>query len=169
MIIADKKYLVNGNTALVPERKRERDEEAERYKRIKESQKEALRRKKQLKLKRQAGVIMSIFISFIIGITIIYRYSEIYTMQRGLTDIQNEEKEMQGKNEDLKYYLSQYDDINEVQKTATDKLHMVQPDNSKAVYANLDKKLIRVTEDENTSSDRKGLLEEIKSKLFSWR
>lgn len=169
MIVADKKFSVSGNTALVPERKTYENSEEEKYKKIRESQREALRRKKHLKLKSQARIIMSIVIIFIMGITIIYRYSEIYTMQGKLLNLQNEERNITSQNENLKYKLSSYDDIKEIQKNATEKLHMIQPNDSNVVHVNLSKNSITVKKDGNTNNKSKNIFEVIMSKLFLWR
>lgn len=169
MIITNKKFSVEGSTALSPQKKEIGNADDDKYKKIKESRENILRRKKQIKLKRQARILGLIFITFILGFTIIYRYSKIYTLQKQLADIQDKSNSLKNQNDDLNKKLMIYSNIDEIQSKATEKLHMIQPDNTKVVYSNLSKNSIKVKENNNESSQGKGIVELIESKIFFWR
>lgn len=169
MIIANKNFSVEGSAALNPQRRELGNTEDEKYKKIKESQKNVLRRKKQIQLKRQARIIGLIFITFILGFTIIYRYSKIYTLQRELADVQDKSNNLKSQNDDLSKRLMMYSNIDEIQSKATEKLHMIQPDNTKAVYVDLNKNSVKVQKNYDESNQGKSILEVIESKLFFWR
>lgn len=169
MIITNKKFSVEGSTALSPQKKEIGNTEDDKYKKIKESRKNVLRRKKQIRLKRQARIIASIFITFILGFTIIYRYSAIYTLQRELANVQDKSNVLKNQNDDLNRKLMTYSNIDEIQSKATEKLHMIQPDNTKAVFVNLNKSSVKVEKNDGESNQGKSIVEVIESKLFFWR
>lgn len=169
MIITNKKFSVEGSAALNPQKREIGNTDDEKYRKIKESQKEILRRKKQVRLKRQAAIIAFIFITFILGFTIIYRYSKIYTLQRELANIQDKSSVLKNQNDDLNKKLMMYSNIDEIQSKATDKLHMIQPDNTKAVFVNLNKNSVKVKKSYDENNQGKSIVEVIESKLFFWR
>ncbi|MFL0251604.1 septum formation initiator family protein [Clostridium neuense] len=169
MIITSKKFSVEGSTALSPQKKEVIITEDDKYKKIKESQKDILRRKKQIQLKRQARIIAFIFITFIIGFTVIYRYSKIYTLQREFANVQDKASVLKSQNDDLNKRLMMYSNIDEIQSKATEELHMIEPDNTKAVFVDLNKNSVKLQKNYGESNQGKSIVEVIESKLFFWR
>ena len=139
MVVTEKKYINNGNNALNPKRKPFREENNE----FGRKDNEELRKSKQIKLRKQAMVMACIGLVFILGFSVVYRYSVIYTMQIKLqaanTNVDNIGKD----NENLRLQLVQYNRLGDLQDKAS-KLNMVAPQKNNAVSLNYDKQTLKL-------------------------
>jgi len=139
VIISEKENYFNGNTVLVPEyipsspQKREQLEELERARR------QNIEKKRNRRIQYKFNVIQSVGIIFIIGITLIYRYSVIYNMQKNINMVNTEISQVSKQNEDLKIQLIKVSSIQQVEQVATEKLHMITPDKNHVIYSDLSK------------------------------
>jgi len=97
---------------------------------------------------------------FMLGSTVIYRYSKIYTMQNALiassTSAQNIEKD----NENLHFQLIQYNRVSVVQDNAT-KLNMVPTDKSQEVSLDYDKQTLNAGESSEKSQNKQPFFNKI--------
>ncbi|MCR3757853.1 hypothetical protein [Clostridium felsineum] len=167
MIITDKEFQVKGSNALAPQ-KNNTDANERALKNYRERRKKEKRMKlikKHIQMKKQARVILAIVAVFILGFTVLYRYSEIYSLQNKLEMVQNDSNNISGENDDLKLELFKNESIDNVAEKATGDLHMVNPDKNHATYTNLQKKSITIDKDTEASKS-KGILEIIESKFF---
>ena len=156
MVVTAKDYINNGSSALQPKKKPIWDNDRE----LKKAENEKQKVLKQLKLKNQALVIFSITLLFMLGSTVIYRYSKIYTMQNALiassTSAQNIEKD----NENLRFQLIQYNRVSVVQDNAT-KLNMVPTDKSQEVSLDYDKQTLNAGESSEKSQNKQPFFNKI--------
>lgn len=161
LIVTDKNYIYNGNNALVPERKSFKEDEN----RLRKEQNEKLRNLRQSKLRNQAKVMFGIALTFTIGLSVVYRYSTIYTMEKKLYSVTINNANMTKANEDLKLQLMKYNQIQNIEDRAS-KINMVQPDKNQAVSVDYDRQIIKNSK--NIIDDKKGksIFQRIKDKLF---
>lgn len=163
MVTANKNYSVNGNAALLP--KRRPFEEDEKLKELKRAKEQYIRNKKNAQNKQKARVMLSIVAAFVIGVVLIYRYSEIYTMQKNLITVQAHIDTLNKNNDDLHYQLAKFNNINYIQQKASD-LHMVQPDKNTITTVNLNKKSIVTAASNDNSKKSLSIIDIIMSKIF---
>ncbi|WP_411679198.1 septum formation initiator family protein [Clostridium thailandense] len=144
MIVTNKDSYIHGNTVLQPEYVPY--EEERRYE--EEAKKERLKklRKAKKRLKKKVKVIRNISLSFIIGIIFVGRYCIIYNMQMELNLVKTNISELNKENDNLKVELVKYNNLQYIEETATNKLQMVPADKGAAIYANLDKENVKITE-----------------------
>lgn len=161
LIVKEKRYISAGNNALLPER---RSNGEDQKKKLLQERNKKLKNEKQLKLKNQAKVMMGIGLTFLIGFTVVYRYSAIYTMESKLSASTLQTNNLVKQNESLKVQLMQYSQVQNI-KDEADKLNMVQPDNSKAVAVDYDKPVIKYSSNEN-SQKSPSIFQIIKDKIF---
>lgn len=147
-----KSNYINGNTVLAPQYDPSIDEE---YLELKKKRKEKLKIKNKKNMKMKLAIIRNIVLVFIIGITLIGRYSSIYNMQQQLNKTQNEITDLNRQNDSLKVELVKENDVQQIQDTAVTKLNMVQPDKNAVTYTNLSKDNFntdaKVTADKNNN------------------
>jgi cell division protein FtsL len=160
LIVTDKNYINNGNTALAPERKSSEDK---RYK-VKQEENEKLRKLRQSKLRSQAKVMIGIALTFTIGFTVVYRYSSIYNMEKNLSAATMENDNMNKNNENLKLQLMKNSQIQIIEDKAS-KLNMVKSDKNQAAYVDYNRQTLKSN---NTvdSKKQKSIFQQIKDKLF---
>ncbi|MEA5008388.1 hypothetical protein [Clostridium tyrobutyricum] len=157
LIVMNEDKIISGNNAIQPE--------YETYKpTVKKVKVKKNNRKKQTKHKIK--VMRNIGIVFVIGVVLIARYSIIYNMQMQLNSTQNRVDKINKQNENLTVELVKYNNLGYIEDTAINKLHMIQPQKSSAVYADLNKTIIK----EDPSKDKKkinSILDKVKQ--FKWR
>lgn len=162
MIVTEKNYISNGNTALVPERKTYKEDDRRR---LKQEENEKLRRLKQSKLRNQAKVMIGIALTFTIGFSVVFRYSTIYNMENKLSSATIQNNNAAKANESLKLQLMQYNQIQNIEAKAS-KMNMVQPDKSKAVQVDYDKPTIKTDKDVVNDKKNESIFQVIKDKFF---
>lgn len=118
MIIGNDELYVRGNTVLKPERVQIEKENNDKYEKL-EKQKNQLKLKKEKEAKvHKAKIISLIFISFLIGFTVLYRYSLIYSIQKDYVEARQSVGTLAKENENLKINLVKLED----DKTIRDKI-----------------------------------------------
>jgi len=159
-----KENMVRGNTVLAPQYEpREPDrKQQEELRRAKEVQKA----NREKRVKNKAKLIMNIGIGFIIGLTIIYRYGILYNIRQELTTVKGQVMAVSKENEDLKVVLAKSRSIDDIEKVATEKLHMVRADRNQVVYSDLTKENFKNTSNKNNEETEVGFLQRFINKLF---
>lgn len=153
MIVVNKDTdTIHGNTVLQPEEVPDYSKSEE-----KNRQEERLKREKlrQRRIKNKAKTLRNIILVFVIGLLLVGRYCIIYNMQTQSNSIDRDMSKLNSENEQLKVNLVQYNNIQYIESTAINKLHMVFPNKTSVVYTNLDKKNIETTP-QKESEETKG-------------
>ncbi|UZW16097.1 hypothetical protein OSC52_09855 [Clostridium pasteurianum] len=160
LILKEKSYINNGSSALQPERKHYGEED----KRLIQEENKRRKKLKQSKLKYQAKIMIGIALTFIVGFTIIYRYSVIYNMEKELSAATAKTNNAIKQNENLKLELMEYNQIQNIKERASH-MNMVQPDKNKAVEVDYDRQTLKTDKSVENEKD-KSILEILKSKIF---
>lgn len=144
MIVVNEESFIQGNTVLQPEYRPYRDNQSHEE----ENKKEKLRKKRKAKkrLNNKVKVIRNIILTFVVGLVLIGRYCAIYNMQMELNSTKHNINEINRENENLKVELVKYNNLQYIEDIAINKLQMIPPDKGAAVYTNLDKENIKITE-----------------------
>ncbi|WP_026881276.1 hypothetical protein [Clostridium akagii] len=156
MVVIEKNYINSGSTALQPKRKPIEKDNSE----LKRAENEKQRHKKQLKLKNQGLVILSIVLLFSLGSTLIYRYSEIYAMENTLIKSTSNSGNIEKDNENLRLQLVQHNRVSVVEDNAA-KLNMVPIDKSQEVSLNYDKQTLTASENSDDTKDKQSFFNKI--------
>ncbi|MDS0527298.1 hypothetical protein NNC19_16530 [Clostridium sp. SHJSY1] len=123
MIINEDGY-VKGNTVIKPQRKRI-ESDKKREKQLERAKKQRNKRKfEELKNIRKTAIQVASFI-FIIGMLIVSRDIKVYNMQKDVTDLNSQIKNMTDQNEALKVDLLKVGTIDNIKSQAEQKLGMV--------------------------------------------
>lgn len=162
MIVVNEESFINGSTALKPEYM-PTETPVEREKKKK---KRGHNKNKKLRLKNKLKIMRNIAITFIVGLTLVARYSMIYDMQRELNSIKVNINETNKENENLKVELVKYNNLKYIEDNATNKLHMIQPDKGTVIYTDLDKKVVKKTEKKNDNEIQQNIWNKLKKVLF---
>ena len=157
VIVANEDIMIRGNTVLAPSQVPYVNREKEKNQIIK---------KKNRKIKKQAIFIRNIFIAFIIGLTLIGRYSTIYNMQQQLNSTKSNINEMNKENDNLKVELVKYNNLHYIEEVATNKLHMITPNRNDAIYANISKNTIVSTTASTNTEANKSFMSKAIDKIF---
>lgn len=162
----NKENLIQGNTVLSP---RTQPSEPSR----KNEQKEAIKRKnaivKQKIDKRRhskAKILLHIIVSFGIGMTLVYRYTALYNMQRELSKVENNIKAVNSENENLRIELIKFNNLNYLEENSLKKLNMTYPSKNSIAYCDLTKDNFSRGTVKNDNSIPKKVLNKVKSILF---
>ncbi|MEW9093651.1 MAG: cell division protein FtsL [Clostridiaceae bacterium] len=144
MIITDKNQYINGSTVLAPNS----------YPEVKKGTKEkvtidrkALIEEKNKRLKNKFKVIRNISLVFIVGVTIVGRYGQIYSMQRELNGLNKKISDINKDNENLRIELVKYNNLSLIEEIATTKLKMVKPTKADIIYVDMTKEAMKAGED----------------------
>ncbi|MCB2288903.1 hypothetical protein LGK97_03880 [Clostridium sp. CS001] len=142
MIIEKNKFKVLGNTVLAPDEtfKKQKHEDLEKSL-------EQIKHKKRLKnMKKKKHTLINILLGFVVGVTIIARYSMIYNYQNATFKAKAEIEVLNKENEAYKIQLIKFKNISYIEEIATEKLHMVKPRISDIQYYNLSKNNLETKE-----------------------
>lgn len=154
----DENKMISGNNAINPE--------YESYESTVQRKKVKIRNKKK-NTRSKLKVIRNIAIVFAVGIMLIARYSIIYNMQNELSSTQNRVNELNRENENLTVDLVKYNNLQYIEDNAVKKLHMAEPEKSLAVYADLDKPVVKQEESHKSGKKFSSILNIIEQ--FKWR
>ena len=155
MVVKEYDYI-KGNNALNPKRK-STEREQKKYEELKKSKKNRERRiQEQKKKNRVAALQIAIFI-LLMGLVTIGRDSQVFKMQKDLTDINREIKQYQADNEALEVDLLKFSSLDNIKSSAEEQLNMtmVTKDNivpidlSNNYFKELDKKDKKEVEENN--------------------
>lgn len=162
----DNKNLVSGSNALAPKYKPYNpsvNKEFEELRRAREEKKKALEQKK---LKAKVKIIAGILLAFSLGIVLILRYSAVYNLQKQLSGVSTEIRNLSMENENLKVQLIKASDMQQVEQVAVSKLHMVTPDKNNIIYLQATKDYFASNSKEATKNTNDNLIVKIKNLLF---
>jgi cell division protein FtsL len=163
VIVVNEDNLISGNTVLKPKyspyRNNEKDREEERNRK-------ARKRQRNGRLKGKVKIIRNIALTFIVGLVLVGRYSIIYNMQKELNSIKSNINTINRENENLKVELVKFNNIQFIEDTAINKLHMVRPDKSLAIYTDLDKEIVQSTEKKKETEEQQNIWNKLKKILF---
>ena len=135
VIIEKNKFQIHGNTVLAPDESFRK----QKYEDLEKSRKQINDGKNQRDIKKKKSVLINILLVFVIGVTIIARYSIIYNIQEATSKARDEISALNKENDAYKVQLIRFRNISYIEKTATEKLHMVKPRISDIQYCNLSK------------------------------
>lgn len=162
MIVVNEDSIIQGNTVLKPKYSPSKNNESEKEKEEKKKRYKQINRRIKNKLK----IIRNIALIFTIGITLVARYSIIYDMQRELNSIKSNINNINKENENLRVELVKYSNIMQIEDIAINKLHMVKPDKSMAVYTDLSKEIVQSTEKKKQVEEQQNIWNRLKKLLF---
>jgi cell division protein FtsL len=161
VIVEKNKFEINGNTVLAPDESFRKP----RYEDLEESRKQTKQSKKLKGIKRKKNVLVNILLVFIVGVTIIARYSMIYNYQDNISKTKAEIDMLGKENDAYKVELIKFRNISYIEEIATQKLHMVKPRISDIQYCNLSKNNLETKEDSEIKIS-KDIINKIKNIIF---
>lgn len=144
MIVVNEDSYIQGNTVLQPEYRPYEDDQRDKERLKRENFKK--RKKAKQRLKKKVKIIRNISLSFIVGLIFVGRYCSIYNMQMELNSVATNINEINRENENLKVELVKYNNLQHIEDIAMNKFQMVRSDKGAAVYTNLDKENIKISE-----------------------
>jgi len=154
----NKENYINGNTVLDPNYDPQGPSKKQEQEIFEKAKAKNLRSNIEKSVNSKAKILSSILLVFVIGVTLIFRYAAIYKVQKNLSNIKNQTISLNKENENLKVELVKASNLANVEKIATEKLHMVRAEKTQAIYADLtEENLVKVT-----STDKK----EVQLSLF---
>ena len=161
MIIEKNKFEIHGNTVLAPDESfRKRN-----YEDLEKSREQTKQSKKLRNMKKKKSVLINIFLCFVIGVTIIARYSMIYNYQNTTFKAKAEIEILNKENDAFKVQLIKFKNISYIEDIAMEKLHMVNPRISDIEYCNLSKSNLETKEISEVKIS-KNIINKIKSFIF---
>ena len=161
MIIEKNKFEILGNTVLAPDESfRKRN-----YEDLEKSREQTKQSKRLRNMKKKKSVLINIFLGFVIGVTIIARYSMIYNYQNTTFKAKAEIEVLNKENDAFKVELIKFKNISYIEEIAMEKLHMVNPRISDIEYCNLSKNNLETKEISEVKIS-KNIINKIKSFIF---
>ncbi|GAA0723972.1 hypothetical protein GCM10008905_17270 [Clostridium malenominatum] len=140
MIITEKNNYINGTAVLAPNVHPREDEEKKEKVSI---DRKALKEERDKKLKGKLKIMRNIALIFVVGVAVVGRYSQIYTMQRQLNTLNREISNINKDNESLKLELAKYNNLKFIENIATTKLKMIRPTKADVMYVDMSKEVIK--------------------------
>lgn len=162
MIIGNDELYVNGNTVLKPNRVQYERPKNDEYEKLKQ-QKNQLKRKEENEAKiKKVKVISLILLSFILGFTVVLRYSLIYSIQKEYVEARQGMAQVNKENESLQINLIKLEDNKEIKEKISG-LKMVSPNKNTCVNVDLNKEVFNAKKENKTEE---GVLSYIKQLIF---
>ncbi|MFD3157435.1 septum formation initiator family protein [Haloimpatiens sp. FM7330] len=164
-VIMMNKEDIEGNTVLSSNANVSRPKEKNNVER--DNKRESFKNAKKRNAVKKLKVIRNIGIVFAVGMVLVCRYAYICNIKQEVLNTKQEITKAKKENESLKIRLLKYNNLEYIEKYATEKLNMVKPSMDNAVYCDLNKK--NYNKNKNTNDDSKSknnLIEFIKNKLF---
>ncbi|MCY6959630.1 hypothetical protein [Clostridium brassicae] len=166
MIVKNKKNPINGSSALVPEYSPSRHIDERKLKELEQSKKEHIRINREKKVKLKAKILRNIVVGFVVAITLIYRYCFIYNMEKNAIGVKKQISTMNAENESLKIGLLKYNNIELIEKTASEKSNMIPKSRTNVMYVDLNKDNFKQISNGQEKSKGNSFIEKIKKILF---
>jgi len=135
VIVEKNKFEMDGNTVLAPQY----EPGKRKYEDLEKSRQQINQGKKLKDIKNKKSILGNIFLVFVIGVIIIARYCMIYNYQDTTAKAKAQIEVLSKENDAYRVQLIKFRNISYIEKTATDKLHMVKPRISDVQYCNLSK------------------------------
>ncbi|MBZ9688049.1 cell division protein FtsL [Clostridium estertheticum] len=161
MIVEKNKFGMDGNTVLAPENGIQK----RKYEELEKSRQQTNQSKKLKDIKKKKNALTNIFLVFIIGVVIIARYCMIYNYQDTTSKAKAQIDVLSKENDAYKVQLLKFRNISYIEKTATEKLHMVKPRISDVQYCNLSKNNLGTTENSKIKVSNE-IVNKIKNFIF---
>lgn len=165
MIVTNNKSNINGNNALAPQQVPSRQADHNKQRDLEKLKKEHIRINKQKSVNKKAKILRNIVLCFIIGITLIYRYSVIYNMEKDILDVKSKISAVNAENENLKIGLLKYNNIKEIENSAVKGLSMIPKSGANIVYINLEKNNFKDFSKAEVKKNE-GIVEKLKKILY---
>lgn len=156
MIMMNKENYINGNTVLAPIYEPEDPFKKQKIKKLKKLNNKKL----NIKIKFLSYMAMA----FIVGLILVFRYTSMYSVEKNLTNIKNETINLNQENDDMKVQLVNVSSLDNVQKIATEQLHMVKVNQNQVIYADLTKE--NFTKVASANDPQLSMLRKIYNMLF---
>lgn len=167
VIVSNKKNSINGNNALAPDYTPSRHEDTQRYKELHKSKNEYNKKRKRKQILYKTKVLRNILITFIIGITLVYRYSALYNMEKNISEVKHEINKINAENENIRIKLLKYTNIQSIERKAKYELEMIYPSKVNTIYIDLKKNNFNEIIEEQKEKKNSTIVEKIKSILFT--
>lgn len=164
MIVTNKKNQVSGNNALAPDSSPSRGTREKIYKELETSKREHKKINKQKLVKKKAKVLKNVLLAFTVGVTLVYRYSLIYDMEKNIIDTKKEISVINADNENLRIGLLKFNNIEEIEKISVQQLNMIPKSKTNVVYIDLEKNNFKKAEENMEKGS--SFIEKIKKILF---
>lgn len=162
--MVQKEFYINGNTLPKPEIRDPR--EKEKYEELKKSKRESKESIHNRRVKKKLKVMRNIIFVFIIGITLIWRYSVLYSTQQQITKAKITSNTINSDNENLRLMLLKNSNMKTVEEYAVNNIKMVYPDKNQALYENLNKNNFKMASTSNKNGVSLNIINKIKKLLF---
>jgi cell division protein FtsL len=162
----NKENYINGNTVLAPNYEPIGPSKKQEYEKLRKAKAENLNKKREKRVNSKAKTLSNIALVFIIGVTLIFRYASIYNIQKNLSNIKSHTINLNKENENLKVELVKASNLDNVEKIATEKLHMVRAEKAHAIYTDLTKENFAKVTNANKNDSKLSLLQKIYNMLF---
>ena len=159
----DKRGMISGNTVLAPQYL---PKEKDKYEELKKLRNENKKKQKLKQIKSKKKVLRNIAITFILGVTLIGRYSMLYNVQRDLNRINTQISTVKVENENLKVELLKFSNIHYIEEKAISQLHMIRPDKDQVIYTDLSKNNFGKLTKEKVENKQQNLMEKFKNMIF---
>ena len=158
-----KEIYINGNIVQAP---LHNPKDKERYEELEKSKKQSQEAKKNKRIKAKLKIMRNILIIFILGFTLIKRYSVLYETQNSIDKSKTVISNINQDNESLKLQLLQSSNIKNIEEYASNKLKMVYPEKNNALYENINKNNFNFKKQSTKSSSDESIINKIKKMLF---
>jgi cell division protein FtsL len=162
--VSNRKDIVRGNTVFIPEYNPSRKSEDEKYRKLDKAKREAQIKIRKQQTKERLLILRMIVVMFVVGLILLYRYVSVYKMQASLAACKTQEANLIADNESLKLTLAQKSNINSVEDTAINNLHMVRPNVSDAIKVDLSKNNFKPAQDKTNTPTN--IFDKLKKILF---
>lgn len=162
----NKENYINGNTVLNPNYDPQGPSKKQEQEIFEKAKAKNLQNIMEKRVNSKAKTLSSIVLVFVIGLTLVFRYACIYKVQKNLSNIKNETISLNKENESLKVELVEASNLANVEKIATEKLHMVRADKTQAIYADLTEENLGKVTSSDKNEVQLSLFQKIYKMLF---
>ena len=162
----NKENYVIGNAVLAPNYEPAGPSKKQEYERLKKTKAENLYKKREKRVNSKAKTLRCIALVFIVGVTLIFRYTSIYNVQKNLSNIKSETISLNKENENLKVELVKSSNLSNVEKIATGKLNMVRVEKHQVIYTDLTKENFAKDASLNKNHSQSSFLQKVYKMLF---
>lgn len=157
--------FTKGNNALNPKKRVSTKEKDFQYEKLKKARKNRANRLNKKKKTSRKSIGLIIVMIFAIGVTVIGRDARVFNMQKKLSNIEKDIKNMVVENEALKVNLLKASSIENVKSVAQSKLQMTTP-NKDNVIKIPNKENIVIAKDKSDNDKKSNFLQKIKDALI---
>lgn len=166
MIVSSKnKNTTSGNNALSPQYTPTPHIEKQKHRDLEKLKKEYIKINKEKAIIKKAKTLRNIAILFAIGITLVYRYSLIYNLEKEIIDVKKQIASVNAESESLRISLLKYNNIEYLEENAISKLNMIPKSKTGVIYIDLDKNNFKnISEEEK--KENSGFINRLKKILY---